>query len=140
MSFIEVKPTNANAFEKDLKRFGAKAEVVYSKAVTEASQQYRDFVKRMPAVSAPRDGYRKRGMPVDTGNLRRAIRARKISKLAAGVGIGLPARKYGRSVHEGMTTRSGSKVPGRPFLQWALRMGAMRKIDQVFRRHAKLLP
>lgn len=135
---IDIIPVNAGKIEKDLALYGQRAEREYGEAVQIAGQRYRDFVKQMQAVSAPRDGYSARGIPVASGNLRRSIRSRKISNLAAGVGIGKPAEKYGHVIHDG--SRRYSKVRARPFFQWALDMGALKLIDDTILAVMKRFP
>ncbi len=104
-----------------LQRFGSKVIPAYEKGVDRAGSQYRDFIKRMRPVSAKTTGYGAKGIPVDTGRMRAAMKKRKIQQLAVGVG---PKVNYGVYVHEGT-----SKMEARPFMEWALDLGARRMID-----------
>jgi hypothetical protein len=135
---IEVTVPKPNKIERDLTLFPEKATKIYAVAVQRAGIAYRDFVKQMRAVSAPRDGYSAKGIPVDSGNLRRAIRSRRIGLLAAGVGIGKPAEAYGAAVHDG--TPRTDRVKPRPFFEWALEDGAQREIDDIMNQAMLLLP
>lgn len=135
-SFIVVTPSiNHKQIEKDLRRFPAQAKRVYGKAVQEATERYRDFTKQMRPVSKQKTGFRAKGIPLDLGGLRRSVRKKRLSLLAAGVTIGGDAKKYGAFVHEGTT-----KMPSRPFFQWALDLGAMKIIDRIFERASKRIP
>lgn len=136
MKITVIAPPNAKKIQRDLKLFPEKAKKIYGDAIMDAGIKYRDFVKQMRPVSAPRDGYEAKGIPLATGNLRRSIRSRRIMALAVGIGIGIPSEKYGAAVHEGR----GKKVPGRPFFQWALEMGAEKEIHAIMMDASKKLP
>ena len=132
---IEVIPVNAGKIERDLAMYGEKAVKVYAEAVRVGGQKFRDHTKKMRPVSSRTTGWSTKGMPTDTGNLRKSIRAKRISRLAAGVGIGAAAQKYGWRVHEG-AVRGGK---ARPFFEWSAEMGGQREVDRVFEHYSKQL-
>ena len=140
MSMITVIPPRINHLERDFALWPKKSAKIYGDAVQRSAEQYRDFTKSMPAVSKRKTGFAAKGMPHDTGNLRRSIQKNRIGLLAAGVTIGRPSKGYGFFVHEGYTTSTGKRIPARPFLQWALDLGAQRIIDRIFFRASKRLP
>ena len=129
---IEVKVINGDKIRKDLMRFPEKAKKVYGDAVQRSAEKLRDMTKQLSPVSKAKTGFGAKGIPVDTGRLRQSIYKRQIQQLAAGV---YPKVKYGGYVHEGT-----SKMPARPYLQWALELGAQKAIDAIFERYATMLP
>lgn len=118
--------------QNDLRKFPKKAKLIYGDAVQKAGLAFQRHTKTLPPVSAKTTGYDARGMPVDTGHLRRNIKKRRIQQLAAGVFGGA---KYSKFVHQGT-----SKMRKRPFFQWSLELGGFRKIDAIIKTASKLLP
>lgn len=147
MSLVQINVVNAGKIEKDLALFPQKAERIYSQAVNRAAELLRDETKRLRPVSKATTGFGAKGIPVDTGRLRQSLHKKSLSKLAAGV---YPNVKYGAAVHDGTHRSHGSYsdymadgsngVPPRPYFQWALELGAQRKIDDIFERYSLLLP
>lgn len=110
---------------------------VFDRAIQKAGSVYRDHTKRLKPVRGRNgSGYKAKGIPTDTGHMRRNIKKRKIQLMAAGVftGKGTPA-KYGFFVHEGTT-----RVPERPFFKWSLELGGLRKIDKIIIRASNKIP
>jgi hypothetical protein len=132
MPVVTVEISGADQIIKNLKSFPQKSAQVYGEAVDTAAAKYRDSVKKLPAVSAATTGYDAKGIPVVTGRLRGSIRKKRLSLLAAGVGPGV---NYGVHVHEGT-----SRMPDRPFLRWALELGALQMIDRIFKTASQKLP
>jgi hypothetical protein len=71
-----------------------------------------DDTKLMPPVSAKTTGYDAIGMPVDTGLTRQMIVMADMGYLAAQV--------YAGTGYSGFIDQGTSKMPARPFFQWAL--------------------
>jgi len=117
----------------DIDSFPGDSARVYSKAVDDAAKLLVKGTKNMPPVSAATTGYGRKGMPVDTGALRGSIQKREIGLMASGV---FAKADYSGFVHEGT-----SRMPARPFFQWALDFfGVQLAIDKIFAKAtAKLL-
>ena len=128
---IDITVSGAN-FEADLKRFGKKAIAAYARGVQIAGARYRDYLKSMRPVSVKTSGYSARGMPTDTGRMKNSMRSRRLKKLAVGVGPsvggGRRGSKYPFYVHEGT-----SKMKARPYMKWALEMGAHKVINRTMK-------
>ena len=92
----------------------------------------RDYLKSMRPVSVKTSGYSARGMPTDTGRMKNSMRSRRLKKLAVGVGPsvggGRRGSKYPFYVHEGT-----SKMKARPYMKWALEMGAHKVINRTMK-------
>ena len=104
----------------------AKFDRAVARGLDRSVQIWRDDVKTMPAVSAATTGYGAKGIPVDTGRLRQSVQARRTGLLAAGVVAPL---QYASYVEEGT-----SKMPARPFFEWALELGALQKMEDAMNR------
>jgi HK97 gp10 family phage protein len=120
---------------RELTSFPSGSKKVFGEAVKRSSEVLRDFTKKLPPVSAARTGYAAKGIPVAPkhgGTLRQSIQNRKLALLAAGV---FPGANYGVHVHEGT-----SKMPARPFLDWALELGAEEMIDKIFEEAVSKFP
>lgn len=120
MIAMDVKVTGLKEMQSMLKQFPADAPQVFGDAVQKAGARLRDEVKGLSNI------------PVKTGRMRQSINSRRIALLASGVFVGTD---YGVYVHEGT-----SKMPPRPFFQWALQGGAMKAINDIFASAMKLLP
>ncbi len=84
---------------------------------------WRDGTKKMPPVSATRDGYNAKGMPVATGLTRQEINARRLQDLATGV--------FGGTYYSGFVQQGTSRVPPRDFFAWALELGVWEQIQAI---------
>jgi hypothetical protein len=121
---VFVRVNGLNDVQRNLALFPDLARKEYAEAVKRGGQTLADETKRMRPVSAKTTGYGAKGIPVDSGRLRQSIRSRSLSLLAAGVS---PFVGHGIHVHEGT-----NKMPARHFFDWALELGAQKKIDQHF--------
>lgn len=133
---VIVKVPSMDAARAGLKSGIAGYPGILSGRIQRAGVVFRDHVKRMQPVSAKTTGYGVRGLPKDTGNLGRQIKARQIQMLAAGVA--------GWATYDPFVQLGTSKMPPRPYMQWALEDGGLKKIDEEIRGavdwlHARLL-
>ncbi len=121
MTFVVSVVGLDNALQSlDGSRFGAAVQ----RAVERSGQALRDDTKRLPPVSAKRTGYDARGIPVDSGRMRQSIQSRQITAIAAEI---FAPVNYSGYVHDGT-----SRVPARPFFDWALEAGTAERIAQIF--------
>lgn len=121
MSFTTTMKINGvDHIKQDLARFPNDAPKIYGDAVQKAASRLRDETKSLGEI------------PVNTGRMRQSINSRRIQQLAAGVFGGTDYALY---VHEGTPT-----MKPRPFLDWALKGGAQKAIDDIFAAAMKLLP
>lgn len=130
---------------RELRRMSSVSRAELDRGIQLAGEDFRDFTKRMPPVSARTTGYNARGMPKDLGDLARSIKKRRIQMLAAGV---FTDAKHAVPVHEGVRPFTLNRsvyirgvgwrfigvhpgMPRRPFFDWSLEMGALDRIDKI---------
>lgn len=116
------------------------------RALELSAQAWRDDTKRLPAVSARKDGYDAKGIPVDTGSMAQRIQVESVSENQAVIAA---KTNYSKAVHDGVAPydlnrsvfipgvgwRFIKKHPGfkaRPFFDYALEAGTFVRIEKIW--------
>ena len=141
---VTVSITGLDAIEKAL------APEEFDRSVRRAlelsAQAWRDDTKKLPPVSAKRDGWAAKGLPVDTGSMAQRIQVETVDDQGASVRA---KTNYSKAVHDGSPPHdinSSVFIPGvgwryikkhpgnpaRPFFDYALESGTLKRIEKIF--------
>ncbi len=135
MIAVSIQIEGLDAILSDLAAFPSNATASLDRAVQTAADRVAFDTQQMPPVLASSTGYDAKGIPVAPlygGTMRQNIHSEKLSLLAAGV---IAGTDYSGYVHEGT-----SKMPARPFFQWALEdFGGLQHIEEIMQDTASKL-
>lgn len=129
MITLSIQASGFDAIQMQLDQFPANATRELSSALLEAGNTLTTIIQQMPPVNSL-GGYGTLGIPVAPkygGTLRQSVHATQTGNLTVEVG---PDTDYADFVYFGT-----SKMPARPFLQWALEnFGGTQAIEEIMQR------